>query len=119
MSRRTERVQSLIRHELGEILQQEVKDPRIEGLVSITAVEVSPDLRRARVYLSVFSGPPEAEQHALEALGSVKAFMRRELGRRLRLRYSPELDLHIDHSFGHADEINRILKNLPPAAVED
>ncbi len=117
MSRRTERVQSLIRHELGEILQQEVKDPRIEGLVSITTVEVTPDLRRARVYFSVY-GSTEAEEHALEALSSAKMFLRYELGRRLRLRYAPDLDLHLDHSLAYADRVNRILKNLPPAAPE-
>jgi len=117
MSRRTEKVQSLIRHELGEIFQQELKDPRIEGLVSITAVDVSPDLRRARIFLSVY-GPPEAEQHALQALSSAKAFLRHELGRRVGLRYSPELDLQIDHSLAYADEVSRILKNLPPAAED-
>lgn len=117
MSRRTERVQSLIRHELGEVLQQEVKDPRIEGLVSITAVEVTPDLRRARVFLSVY-GAKDAEDHALEALNSAKMFLRHELGRRLHLRYAPELDLHIDHSLAYADRVNRILKNLPPVAPD-
>ncbi len=117
MSRRTERVQSLIRHELGEILQQEVKDPRIEGLVSITTVEVTPDLRRARVYFSVY-GSAEAEEHAMEALSSAKMFLRHELGRRLRLRYAPDLELHLDHSLAYADRVNRILKNLPPATPE-
>ncbi|HLG72443.1 MAG TPA: 30S ribosome-binding factor RbfA [Chloroflexota bacterium] len=117
MSRRTERVQSLIRHELGEIVQQELKDPRIEGLVSITTVLVTPDLRRARVYFSVY-GAEEAEQHALEALTSAKMYLRHELGRRLRLRYAPDLDLHLDHSLAYADQVNRILKNLPPEAVD-
>src|SRR5579884_660299 len=101
MSRRTERVQSLIRHELGEIIQQELKDPRVEGLVSITAVEVTPDLRRARVYLSVF-GSEEAEGHAMEALASATPFLRHELGHRLSLRYAPQLDLHLDHSLAYA-----------------
>ena len=117
MSRRTERVQSLIRHELGEIVQQQLKDPRIEGLVSITTVEVTPDLRRARVYFSVY-GAKEAEDHAREALNSAKTFLRHELGRRLRLRYAPDLELHLDESLAYADQVNRILKNLPPAAAE-
>ena len=117
MSRRTERVQSLIRHELGQILQQEIKDPRIAGLVSITNVDVSPDLRRARVFISVY-GSSDVEEHAMQALGSAKNFLRHELGQRLDLRYAPELDLHLDHSMAYADQINRILKNLPPAAAE-
>lgn len=112
MNRRTERVQSLIRHELGEILQQEVKDPRIEGLLSITAVQVTPDLRLAHVFVSVY-GPAEAEQHATQALAAAKPFLRHELGRRLKLRYAPELDLRIDHSLVYADRVNRILKDLP------
>jgi ribosome-binding factor A len=117
MSRRTERVQSLIRHELGQILQQELKDPRIAGLVSITNVDVSPDLRRARIYVSVY-GSDEDEGHAREALASARSFLRHELGHRLDLRYAPELDLRIDHSMAYADHVNRILKNLPPAAAE-
>jgi ribosome-binding factor A len=115
MSRRTERVQSLIRHELGQILQQEIKDPRIAGLVSVTNVDVSPDLRRARVYVSIF-GSDDAQEHAKEALNSAKSFLRHELGHRLDLRYAPELELHIDHSMAYADEVNRILKSLPPTA---
>jgi ribosome-binding factor A len=118
VSRRTERVQSLIRHELGEILQQELKDPRIEGLVSVTTVEVTPDLRLAHVFVSVY-GEAEVEEHALQALGSAKNFLRRELGRRISLRYAPELEIHIDHSMAYADQVSKILKNLPPAAPLD
>ena len=117
MSRRTERVQSLIRHELGEILQQEIKDPRIEGLVSVTNVEVTPDLRRAHVYVSVY-GQPETEEHALQALASAKNFLRHELGHRMSLRYAPELDIHIDHSLAYADHVSKILRDLPPTAPE-
>ena len=98
------------------ILQQEIKDPRIDGLVSITAVEVSPDLRRARIFLSVY-GATETEAHAMKALASATPFLRRELGRRLGLRYAPQLDMHLDHSMAHADEVNRLLKNLPPPAA--
>jgi ribosome-binding factor A len=115
MSRRTERVQSLIRHELGEILQQELKDPRIEGLVSVTAVEVTPDLRHARVFLSVY-GAEENEQAAMKALASARSFLRHELGHRLGLRYAPDLDMRLDHSLAYADQVNRLLKNLPPPA---
>ncbi|MHB8620345.1 MAG: 30S ribosome-binding factor RbfA [Chloroflexota bacterium] len=116
MSRRVERVQSLIRHELGQILQQDVKDPRIDGLVSIIAVEVTPDLRLARVFLSIY-GTKEQEKEALGALKSAQPFLRRELGSRLDLRYAPELDLRLDHSLQRADEVSRLLKKLPPPAV--
>src|SRR5690349_14652250 len=117
MSRRTERVQSLIRHELGEILQQEIKDPRIEGLVSITNVEVTPDLRRAHAYISVY-GQGDAEAHALDALNSAKNFLRHELGHRMSLRYAPELEIHIDRSLAYADRVSQILRDLPPVAPE-
>jgi ribosome-binding factor A len=102
---------------LGEILQQEIKDPRIAGLISITAVEVTPDLRHARVFVSVY-GADEPEDLALEALNSAKPFLRHELGHRLNLRYAPQLDMHIDHSLAYADQVSRILKNLPPAIEE-
>jgi len=117
VSRRTERVQSLIRHELGQILQQEIKDPRITGLVSVTNVEVIPDLRRARIYVSVY-GEREAQDGALLALNSAKSFLRHELGHRMNLRYSPELDVHLDHSMAYADQVDSILKNLPHEATE-
>ena len=117
MSRRTERVQSLIRHQLGEIIQQSVKDPRIEGVVSITAVEVTPDLRLARVFLSVF-GEEDSETAALEALNSAKPFLRHQLGSRLALRYAPQLDLRIDHSMAYADRVSRLLRDLPPPAAD-
>ena len=117
MSRRTERVQSLIRHELGEILQQEIKDPRIAGLVSVTAVEVTPDLRHARVFLSVY-GEKDDEAAASKALAKAQPFLRHELGSRLGLRYAPQLEMRLDHSMEYADEVNRLLKNLPPPAAD-
>jgi len=115
LSRRVERVQSLIRHELGLIVQLELKDPRIAGLVSITNVEVTPDLRRARVYFSVY-GSEDDERSAVQALTSAQAYLRRELGNRLTLRYAPELELHVDHSMAEADQVNRLLKTLSTGA---
>jgi ribosome-binding factor A len=113
-SRRVEKVQSLLHHALGEILQ-ELKDPRIDGLVTITAIEVTPDLRQARVFLSIF-GSDEQQQSSLKALESAKPFLRRELGSRVDLRYSPQLDLKLDRSMAYADQIGQLLKNLPPPA---
>ena len=117
MSRRTERVQSLIRHELGQILQKEIKDPRIAGLVSVTNVDVSPDLRRAKIFVSIY-GNQDSERDAMLALASAKSFMRHELGQRLALRYAPDLDIHLDHSLAYADQVSRLLKNLPPASPD-
>src|SRR6266536_2041844 len=91
MSRRTERVGELLREELSEILQRQMKDPRLNVLLSITEVSVSPDLKTARVYLSVMGDQTE-QMNALRAATDATPYLRRELRPRLSsLRYVPEL----------------------------
>jgi len=90
MSRRTERVSELLREELSVILQRQMKDPRLNVLLSVTEVQVSPDLKTARVYLSVMGDETEQE-NALHAARLATPYLRRELRPRLSsLRYIPE-----------------------------
>src|SRR5581483_1236669 len=98
MSRRSERVNELMREEISSIVQRELKDPRLGGLISITQVESSPDFRHARVFVSVM-GTEEQQKSSLTALNAAASYMRRELRSRLEsLRYVPELVFKEDHS---------------------
>ena len=87
MTKRTERVNTLIQEELSDLLFRELRDPRIGGMVTITHVDVSPDLRNARAYVSVYGTDAERTGTML-ALDSARPFVRRQLGKRLHLRTS-------------------------------
>lgn len=97
MVHRIERVNQLIRQEISELLRCKVKDPRLEGLVSITHVETSADLKYARVFVSCLVSGEEKKQ-ILSTLAAASGFLHNELTKRLTLRYIPELDFRWDDS---------------------
>lgn len=117
MSQRTERVDELLRQEIGLILAREAKDPRI-GFATITEVETTPDLRHARVWVSVIGS--EAEQaETLVALQHAMHFVRRELGTRLRLRRIPELHVRSDDSIERGTRVLHLIQELEAGRVPD
>lgn len=93
MSQRTERVQKVAKEVLGEAIQ-ELKDPRV-GFVTVTGVRVSPDLRYARVFVTVL-GTPEEQKDAVAGLDSAAPRLRQALGRQVRMKYLPELRFELD-----------------------
>ena len=97
MTHRIERVNHLIRQEISELLQREVKDPRLGGLVSINEVVTSPDLKYAKVFVSCICSDEEKKE-ILSTLVAAAGFLRNELKKRLRLRHVPELDFRWDDS---------------------
>jgi len=109
-SHRPERVAELIRQTVGAFLTGDVRDPRI-GFVTVTGVEVSPDLTHANVRVSVM-GSDEEKAKSLEGLGSAARYLRAQLSRELSLRTSPELHFHLDRGIEHAQRIDRVLKEL-------
>ncbi len=109
-SRRTERVGGQLREEISLAIQRVVKDPRIRG-VTVTDVELSKDLRYARVYYSVI-GEDERKEEARRGLQSARGLIRRELGRNLPLRYVPDMEFFFDASFEHADHIENLLRKI-------
>jgi ribosome-binding factor A len=111
-SKRTVQVGGLIQKEISELLVRKIKDPRLE-MVTITGVEVSPDLKLARVFFSRFGDSAEV-QRGLEGLQSAAGFLKRELGQRLQLRRVPELEFTHDTSFEYGDRIESLLKDLFP-----
>jgi ribosome-binding factor A len=111
MSRRTERVNELIRDELSELMLREVRDPRLGGLISITRVDVTPDLFNARIDVSVMAD--EAEQTAaLRALNAAASFFHRELKQRLQIRRVPFLVFKLDTSIQEGAEMLRLIDEV-------
>lgn len=110
-SRRMERVNELLRSEISELIARNLKDPRISGTISVTEVQTSSDLRHARVYVSIL-GSEEQRRESLAALQHAAGFFRRELGERLSLRRTPELDIRLDESLERGDRIMRLLREL-------
>ena len=113
MTRRSERVSELLRHELSQLIVRDLKDPRLSGIVSVTVVETTNDLKRARVSVSVM-GSPEVQESAMRGINSASGFMRHELGKRLSLRYVPDLSFVLDHSLDEAEHIYQLLDGLAP-----
>jgi len=111
-SYRTDQVAEQVRGEIMSIIRRDLKDPRI-GFVSITAVRMSPDLRQARVRVSVL-GDPDQKQASLQGLISAKGLIRHELGRRLEnLKYSPDLRFELDPSIEYSVHIHEIQPKAP------
>jgi len=110
MSHRVERVGDQIRAGISRLLLRGVKDPRL-GFVTVTGVKVSRDLRSARVYVSVL-GDEEERTRSMEALVASTGYLRRELGRTLGLRFTPELHFHADLSIEQGSRIEEILGDI-------
>lgn len=109
MWRRSERVNDLLRDELSALVREELRDPRIGGLVTITRVDVSPDLRQASAFVSVL-GSEEERASTLAALGRARVFLRRELAQRVRLRRTPELRFISDTSIERGQQLTDLMR---------
>jgi ribosome-binding factor A len=110
-NRRPDRVAEAIREAVATFLAEGVKDPRVTGLVTVTGVDVTRDLRHARVHVSIL-GSEEEKKQTMEGLASVATHLRAKLGRTLRLRVTPELDFRYDASIAHAARIDSLLEQI-------
>jgi ribosome-binding factor A len=110
-SRRQDRVAEAIRSEVATFLNEDAKDPRLQGLVTVTSVEVTRDLRHANVFVSILGS--DAERSAtLDGLSSLAGHLRSRLGRSLRLRLAPEVEFRYDESVARAARINELLAQI-------
>ncbi len=116
MSYRPERVAHELKVEIGDIIARRLHDPRV-GFATITDARVSPDLRHARIYVSVF-GTPQQQQETIAALNHAAGFIRRALGSRLRLRRSPELTFTFDQSVEYGDRMARLIEEVNKESSE-
>lgn len=115
MSRRTSRVNDLLREELADLLQREVKDPRVgRGLVSITEVQVSADLRHATVFVSHL-GEDGERPAVLEGLARAAHFLHNELMHRLKMRSVPDLVFRFDPSIERGARLSSLIEEVGPA----
>lgn len=112
---RNERLGDLIRTEISQIIQREIKDPRVQGLVSVTDVELTEDLRYARIFVSVL-GSEEERKATMKTLRHATGFIRHLLGERLSVRFIPEIDIRYDEGIERGD---RMLQLLRQVAEED
>lgn len=115
MSRRTQRVSDLLREELSTLLQHEAKDPRLVGLFSITQVDISPDFKNARVYVSVL-GSPEEKKTLFEGLHAVAPFLQHEIRARTHLRATPALEFRADDRIEEGARIAALMAEVVPPA---
>ena len=107
---RVEKVQELMKQEISDIIFNELKDPRI-GFVTVTSVACTEDLREAKIYVSVM-GDEKKARDTLNGLNSSLGFVRREIGKRIRLRFTPEISFALDTSLNYSDHIQRLLNEI-------
>jgi ribosome-binding factor A len=116
MSVRTERVASLIKELLSESIQRRFRMEEV-GLITVTEVRMSPDLKNAKVYVSIFTGDAEKKKQSFAKLESEKASLRSDVGRNVNLKFTPALAFYLDESLDHAmrieDLLNKIHKDSP------
>ena len=114
------RINEEVMRELSNIIRLEVKDPRISPVTSVVSVEVAPDLKTCKAYISVL-GDDEAVKKTIEGLKSSAGFIRRELARRINLRNTPEITFVSDQSIAYAAKMSKLIDevNAPLHAKED
>jgi ribosome-binding factor A len=114
---RMRRVNEAVREVLSSQLAEGLKDPRI-GFVTVTGVDTSPDLRAARVYVSVLGSEAEREA-ALEGLRSSRGFLQARIGNELRMKRTPALSFHYDETVERADRMTRLIDEVAPAEDDE
>jgi len=110
MTQRTDKIDALLRQEIGQALEREVSDPRI-GFVTVVSVDTSPDLRSAKVYVSVLGDETEREQ-TLEGLGHCHGYLQSLLGAQLGMKRTPQLTFIFDETIERGMRIEKLLKEI-------
>ena len=116
VTQRTDRIDELLRQEIGSIVTREVADPRV-GFATITKVETTPDLRHAKVWVSVI-GQPKERSATIAALSRAMPFVRRELGKSLRLKRIPDLHVELDDTAERGTRVLHLLDELESGTAE-
>jgi len=108
MSRRTERLNKVIKQEISRLLEREVNDPRLSNLISVTQVSLSPDLKYAKIFVSIL-GNETNKTETLAGFDAASGFLRKELASRLRLRYAPQLSFYYDDSIERGARLLKLI----------
>lgn len=108
---RSGRINEEMKREISSIIQNDIKDPRLNAMVSVTKVDVTKDLRYAKVFVSLF-GDSENKENALNALKNSSRFIRHEISQRLNMRYTPEIIIELDNTIEHGMHIDKLLRKI-------
>ena len=111
-SNRMERVNEELKKEISSVIDLKLKNPNITGMISVTKVKTSPDLKFARVYISILNS--KSKKNTLEGLKNASGFIRSEIARNVNLRYTPELVFEIDDTMEYGAKIENILSEIMP-----
>lgn len=114
---RAEKLQELMKQEISKIIQSDLKDPRVQ-FVTVTEVIASDDLRSAKIYVSLY-GEKDKQKSVWQGLERSLGFIRSEIGKRIRLRFVPELSLHEDTSLAYSEHIQKILLDIKESKVDE
>ena len=111
MFSRGERIRKTLMKEISDIIQRNVKDPRISGIISVTDIDLSNDYGHAKIYVSVY-GSEEEKENTIEALQDNISKIRKELGKRIRLRLTPELEFFRDDSLERGSKVTELINKI-------
>jgi ribosome-binding factor A len=118
MTRRTERLDSVIQQEISQLLREQVNDPRLSSLISITKVSTSSDLRHTKVFISSI-GDNVDKKEILQGFTAASGFLRRQLATRLQLKHMPELSFQFDDSIERAANLLRLIDEIASKDAEN
>ncbi len=104
------RINEEVKKEISNLIRNDIKDPRLTAMISVTAVKVTKDLRYAKVYVSIFTNTEEEKNENLEALRNAAGFVRKEIGHRINLRYTPQIIFELDDSIDYGMHIDSLIE---------
>ena len=106
------RINEEFKREISNLIHNEIKDPRITAMISVTDVKVTKDLRYAKVYVSIFCNSEEEKKNNLDALKGASGFVRKEVGHRINLRHTPEILFEIDDSINYGMHMDELIQRI-------
>ena len=106
------RINEEVKREISTIIRNEIKDPRLTAMVSVTDVKVTKDLRYAKVFVSIFGKDDEEKNNTFIALKNASGYIRREIGQRINLRYNPQIIFELDDSINYGMHIEELIQNV-------
>jgi ribosome-binding factor A len=118
MTRRAERVSSIIQQELSYLLREQVNDPRLASFISITKVSTTADLRLTKVFISTLGNKADKNE-ILKGFVAASGFLRKQLANRLKLKHTPELSFHLDDSIERGAEVLRLIEQVASSDTEN
>ena len=106
------RINEEVKREISTIIRNEIKDPRLTAMVSVTDVKVTKDLRYAKVFVSIFGKDDEEKNNTFIALKNASGYIRREIGQRINLRYNPQIIFELDDSINYGMHIEELIQKV-------